>query len=159
MNTHLNTYLSDHSALCLAIIELTKRCYSSNKDTALGEFLEELLPTLEQERDILKHMLHALHTSDSLLKNIAAWGVEKAGRLKLNDSLLRYSPLSRVVELETLLTGIDAQMLMWEALECCTAHEPAFADIDCARFVDDYKTVRGRLKEFHAEAVATAFGA
>jgi hypothetical protein len=40
------------------------------------------------------------------VKNIAAWGIEKVGRLKLNGQLTGYSPLSRVVELEGLLAGI-----------------------------------------------------
>ena len=42
------------------------------------------------------------------LKNVAAWGLEKVGRLKLNGELTGYSPLSRMVELEGLLTASPA---------------------------------------------------
>jgi hypothetical protein len=144
--------------LCLAGLELAKRCYSSNKESTLGDFLERLIPQLEQERDAVKQVLHSLSASDSLLKNVAAWGAEKLGRFKLNDTLLSYSPLSRVVELETLLAGIDAQILMWEVLECCVADEAAFpADIDCARYVNEEKALRRKLKAFHTEAAKTAF--
>ena len=38
---------------------------------------------------------------------VAGWVAEKAGRLKLNGSLLTYSPLSRLVELEGLSLGVE----------------------------------------------------
>jgi hypothetical protein len=49
-------------------------------------------------------------------KVAAAWLAEKAGRLKLNGELMRYSPLSRLVELDGLAAGIEAKRAMWLAL-------------------------------------------
>lgn len=155
--THFTTYLSDHIALSVAQIELAKRCYSSNKESQLGEYLADVIPTLEHEQQVLKTLLHKLKASDSLLKNLAAWGAEKIGRLKPNDSILSYSPLSRVVELETLISGLSAQILMWHTLEPYTTDEPAFADIDCLSFAKDNTTYRDQLEVFHQEAVYKAF--
>ena len=41
---------------------------------------------------------------------------EKLGRLKPNGQILGYSPLSRLVELETLALGITGKRSLWEAL-------------------------------------------
>ena len=49
-------------------------------------------------------------------KNLAFWAAEKAGRLKLNGQLTGYSPLSRHVELEGLLTGVNGKLSMWRTL-------------------------------------------
>jgi hypothetical protein len=158
MNTqHLSTYLSDHIALSVAGIELAKRCYSSNNESELGEFFADLIPKLEHEQQVLKTLLHKLEISDSPLKNAAAWAAEKVGRLKPNDSLLRYSPLSRVVELETLSSGLNAQILMWNALGVCIPDEPAFSDIECAWFVKENTTYWKQLERFHQDAIYKAF--
>ncbi len=158
MNTqHLTTYLSDHIALSVAGVELAKRCRSSNEDSELGTYLGELIPKLEYEQKIVKSLLHKLEASESLLKNMAGWAAEKVGRFKPNDSILRYSPLSRVVELETLISGLRAQMLMWKTLELCSEEEPAISDIKCAWFAAEHITCGERLEEFHKEAVQQAF--
>ena len=99
MPDHLKTYLVDHAALTLSVLELAKRAKNSNPQGELGEFLTEMIPIVEAERTTLKEMLHRIKGRDSPLKNFAAWSAEKAGRLKLNDSLFTYSDLSRVVEL------------------------------------------------------------
>ena len=44
-------------------------------------------------------------------KNIAFWAAEKAGRLKLNGQLTGYSPLSRLIELEGLVTRDQRQVV------------------------------------------------
>jgi hypothetical protein len=51
------------------------------------------------------------------LKALAAWAAEKLGRLKLNGQLTGYSPLSRLLELESLYLGITGKREMWGALE------------------------------------------
>jgi hypothetical protein len=49
-------------------------------------------------------------------KNVAFWAAEKAGRLKLNGQLTGYSPLSRLVELEGLITGVNGKLSLWRSL-------------------------------------------
>ena len=52
---------------------------------------------------MLQGIMQDLGFGGDRLKNVGAWTLEKAGRLKLNGELTSYSPLSRVVELEGLL--------------------------------------------------------
>ena len=51
-------------------------------------------------------VLRALEVEPSRLKIGLARAAERASRLKLNGRVLGYSPLSRVIELETLGAGI-----------------------------------------------------
>ena len=49
-------------------------------------------------------------------KVAAGWTAEKIGRLKPNAQLRGYSPLSPLVELEGLATGIQGKLSLWRAL-------------------------------------------
>ena len=49
-------------------------------------------------------------------KNAAFWAAEKLGRLKLNGQLTGSSPLSRLIEIEGLLAGINGKLSLWCAL-------------------------------------------
>src|SRR3712207_1441274 len=49
-------------------------------------------------------------------KVLAAWVAEKVGRLKPNGQILGYSPLSKLVELETLALGIEGKVCLWRTL-------------------------------------------
>ena len=52
----------------------------------------------------------------SQAKDVLARLAERVGRLKLNGRILRRSPLSDVVELETLVVGITGKEALWESL-------------------------------------------
>jgi len=156
MSNHLKTYLVDHAALTLSVLELAKRTRNSNPEGELGEFLAEMIPIVEAERNTLKEMLRRIKGRDSSLKNFAAWGAEKAGRLKLNDSLLSYSDLSRVVELEALLAATEVKTAMWDALQTLAKTRPDFRDLDLGGYLRENKTMGERLKAFHRTATHQA---
>lgn len=157
MRKHLVTYLTDHAAAVVATIELAKRTYNSNKGSDLGAFLADLIPKLEEEQAALKSLLKSLNASDSMVKNLAAWSAEKVGRLKLNDSLLSYSALSRVVELEGLIAATEIKTAMWEALAAHLAGDPAFSQVNCARFAAENKATTEKLTMYHQDAARVAF--
>lgn len=62
-------------------------------------------------------MIERLGFSRSTVKPAVAWVAEKLGRLKLNGQLRGYSPLSRLVELEGLLIGINGKTSLWKNLD------------------------------------------
>lgn len=156
MPNHLKTYLVDHAALTLSVLELAKRARNSNPEGELGEFLTEIIPILEAERKTLKEMLRRIKGSDSPLKNFAAWAAEKAGRLKLNDSLFTYSDLSRVVELEALLAATEVKTSMWDALETLAMTRSDFRDLDLGGYLRKNKTLGEKLRAFHRAAAHRA---
>ena len=57
-----------------------------------------------------------LDVSEDRIKATLFWVGEKVGRLKPNGELLQFSPLSRVVELEGLLTGVSGKLSLWRTL-------------------------------------------
>lgn len=156
MPDHLKTYLVDHAALTLSVLELAKRARNSNPEGELGEFLAEIIPTLEAERKTLKEMLRRIKSRESPLKNFAAWGAEKAGRFKLNDSLFTYSDLSRVVELEALLAATEVKTAMWDALEAVAAARSDFRGLDLGGHLRTNKVMGEKLRAFHRTAMHRA---
>jgi hypothetical protein len=50
------------------------------------------------------------------LKTAGAKVAERLGRLKPNDQLSSYSPLSRVLELEGLRSGVQGKLALWDSL-------------------------------------------
>ena len=157
MANHLSTYLSDHAAASVAMMELAKRTRENNKGTELGDYLSRTIPRLENEHSALEHFIQQMDGSESTLKNIAAWGAEKLGRLKLNDAVLRYSELSRIVELEGLIAAAEIKIIMWTALKAHAAQDPGFSGPDMDRFLSENQTMKETLKGYHKTAAQTAF--
>jgi hypothetical protein len=48
---------------------------------------------------------------------IAGRLVEKVGRLKMNGTVLKRSPLTDLIELEGLRIGVEGKLAMWRALQ------------------------------------------
>lgn len=114
---YLHIYLSDHHAGSVAGIELARRSASSNKDNDIGQFLSTtLIPAIEEDRETLGRIMKRVGASENRLKNLMFWTGEKLGRLKLNGELTSYSPLSRLLELEGLTSGVAGKLSLWQCL-------------------------------------------
>jgi len=120
----LSIYLNDHLAGSTVGVELAKRSRSSNRGTPYGEFLEWLVQQITEDRRSLIGLMSRLGVRRDPLKEAAGWGLEKAGRLKLNGRLTGYSPLSRMVELEGLWTGVNGKLSLWRALAAVADEDP-----------------------------------
>lgn len=153
----LITYLNDHLGASVAGIELARRCLSNNRGSELGSFLETFLLVLHEEQVRLRKLIKRLDATESMVKKVGGWTIEKIGRLKLNNSFLRYSELSRVIELETLLAGLQAQLSLWSALEQYRSNDRRFEGIDFSQARRQAEETLGKLKEFHSQAAKTAF--
>jgi hypothetical protein len=112
----LDIYLNDHLAGATVGVELSRRAANSNRGTPSGEFLERLHREIVEDRRTLVAVVRELEADTSPAKPALAWIAEKAARLKLNGQLRGYSPLSRLVELEGLETGIAGKRSLWQAL-------------------------------------------
>lgn len=113
----LAIYLNDHLAGSTVGVELARRMRSSNEgDAEFGEPLAALCEEIEADRATLVSLMERLEVGRSTVKTRGAYVAEKLGRLKLNGQLTGYSPLSRVVELETLASGVGGKLRLWRAL-------------------------------------------
>jgi predicted DNA-binding ribbon-helix-helix protein len=153
---YLRIYLQDHLAGATAGLELARRTRGANEGTAYGEPLAKIADEIEADRRHLQGVIEDLGFGGDRLKNIAAWGLEKVGRLKLNGQLTGYSPLSRVVELEGLLTGITAKKGLWALL---LELAPSDTRLDAAlleRLRDRAEEQRARVEQLRGRAAREA---
>lgn len=148
----LATYLNDRHAILTAGTQLAGRAHASNEGSAYGPLLERVASDLEDDRVLLRTIMAGHEVSPDRVKSSLAWVGEKLGRLKPNDQLTGYSPLSRVVELDVLTAVITTLDGMWVSLaEVLDAHqdELAAAHERARRNLDELATLR-------PEAVAEA---
>jgi hypothetical protein len=157
-DTHLRTYLNDHLAACITKIELARRCLSNNRNTELAGTLEGTIVFLQKDRERIKLLLQRIQGTEDVVKQLGGWALEKVGRLKLNNSFFRYSDLSRVIELETLLVGVEASIKMWDGLETTRKGDPRFSDTQFAESREEALRILEELKERHLASCKVAFG-
>jgi hypothetical protein len=113
----LAIYLNDHLAGSTGGLELAKRAAHEHAGSELGSFLSGLARDIEEDRETLRRLMAAVGAPPQQYKVALAWVAEKAGRLKLNGSVVKPSPLSPIVELESLALGIHGKLAMWTALQ------------------------------------------
>ena len=113
----LGIYLNDHLVGATTALELARRAQGSNEGSPLGDYLAGLVVEIEQDKEELEGMMERLGVGKDHLKLAAGWTAEKAGRLKLNGRVTSYSPLSRLVELESLSLGVAGKLALWLALK------------------------------------------
>lgn len=156
----LKIYLDDHLALMVAEVELIGRCWWNNRGTPLGDFLQRLENEVKAQQSIVADVMHRLggkHSIEGRLKRSAAWFAEKLGRFKLNDSLLSYSELSRVVELETLSAAAQGRISMWDNFENVLSKDARVKDITFSFFREQAQQHLDELNTRRRFAAAEAF--
>jgi hypothetical protein len=151
----LRIYLNDHRAGAAGGVSLARRCLGSNEGSALGTELERLVADLEADTRVLDDILRRFSFASDPFKRLAAWASERVGRLKPNGQVSGYSPLSRLIELELLLAGIDAKRSLWRSLGTISA--PELAGLDFESLVNRATDQRRRLTPFHEQASGRAF--
>jgi hypothetical protein len=154
---YLRIYLQDHLAGSTAGLELARRARGTNKGSEYGPPLAKIADEIEADRRHLQGIMEDLGFGGDRLKNIAAWGLEKAGRLKLNGELTGYSPLSRVVELEGLLTGITGKLGLWVSLLELAPGEPRLDAALLERLRARAEEQRATVEELRERASREAF--
>jgi hypothetical protein len=122
----LAAYLNDHLAHETFAAERVKRTLSENEGTPLRGFLEVLSWELEEDRDTLVRLMGQLGVRRKRVGMSLAWIEEKLGRLRLT----RYSPLSILVELESLDLRIKGKLDTWSVLRSSLGERAAGVDFD-----------------------------
>src|SRR3954452_2416016 len=152
---NLATYLNDHLAGATTGRELAKRARSNNRGTEFEATLEWLVEEIVEDRESLLGIMRAVGAPEDHLKKLAAYAVERVGRLKPNNSILSYSPLSRVVEFEGLVLGVTGKLAGWRALQ--QLEDPRLAEFDLERLAQRALEQRERVEEQRREAARLAF--
>ena len=155
MSELLRTYLQDHHAGSTVGVELARRAAGANQDTEFGEPLARIADEIAEDRESLERLMERLGVKPHPVKDAGGWVAEKLGRLKPNNRLLGYSPLSRVLELEGLLIGVTGTLALWEALRDSLGE--SLDGVDLVALGDRAQDQRARLEDMRRRAAVEAF--
>ncbi len=126
----LAIHLQDQLAGSTAAVELSSRAARTHAGTDLGDALAALTLEAANDRQALVDLMALLDVGPDRVKTAAAWLGEKLGRLKLNGSLLRRSPLSDVVELDAMRMAVEWKGAGWRLLQALAASDSRLAQVD-----------------------------
>jgi hypothetical protein len=155
---YLPIYLNDHYGGSTLGVELAKRAAKNNDGNAeFGPPLATLATEISEDRDTLKRIMAGLDVSEDRIKASAFWVGEKVGRLKPNGELLQFSPLSRVVEIEGLITGVSAKLSLWRSLMELAPREERLEEGELQVLADRAEDQLLRLHALRGAAALVAF--
>jgi hypothetical protein len=153
----LGIYLNDHLAGSTSGLELARRTARAHAGSAAGPPLSRLAGEIAEDRRTLLAIMRTLRVPVRRYKVLGGWAAEKAARLKPNGRLRRRSPLSSVIELESLMLGIEGKRACWRVLrrqaQADPRLDPARLDDLTSRAERQAETVEGLRIEAAAEAL------
>lgn len=155
---YLEIYLNDHRALAVGGLELARRIQNNNRGTKWESDVDAFVEEWESDVATIQDVRFAFSVDGGFLKEVAALLGERFGRLKLNGHLVTQSPLSPVVEIESMLALIKSKERLWSTLRTTVGHRPELIGIDLPLLQKRAGKQSTLLEEMHAEAVARAFG-
>lgn len=141
----LRIYLQDHHAASAGGVALARR--------ALGPS-HPLAQQIARDRDALERVMGQLAVMPSTLKVGIVRVAELGGRLKLNGRIFQRSPLSSVVELETLVVGVRGKEALWTSLQRAGI---GLEDVDLDALVASARAQGAELEALRLSAAARAF--
>jgi hypothetical protein len=153
----LRIYLQDHHAGSTAGLELARRVRGNNKGNEYGQAMAKIVDEIAADRKALESIMDDLGFGADKMKDLGAWALEKAGRLKLNGQITGYSPLSRVVEFEGLMTGITGKIAIWVALLQIAPEETRLDAAHLERLRERGESQRATVEELRERAAREAF--
>jgi hypothetical protein len=153
----LGIYLNDHLAGATAGLETARRAARSQRKSPHGDTLQGLVEDIAQDRTALIEIMGTLGVPVRHYKVYAGWAVEKVGRLKLNGQIRGRSPLSDLVELESLRLGVDGKGALWRALRSLadTEHRLDLRQLDV--LLERAEAQARTLGELHVAVAPRAF--
>ena len=153
----LSVYLHDHLAGASGGVELARRAAKEHADTEFGPALASLAHEIDRDRDSLRTILDDLGMSDHTALEATSWLVEKVGRLKPNGQLVGRSPLTALVELETLRLGIVGKLAGWTSLRTLANVDPRLDADHLDRLIVRAEAQAAQAEELRKSAVSKAF--
>jgi len=152
--TLLRIYVNDHLGAAAAGGARARRTLRNNRDGELGRFLSGLVREIEEDRTSLERVLRTIGAPRNPVKEGVAKLAERVARLKLNGRVRGYSDLSRLLELEGLLVGVDAKRALW----CSLQQTGRALSVDLDELVARAERQRDALEEHRVAAARRALG-
>jgi hypothetical protein len=154
----LRLYLQDHLAGSMGGVALARRTAANHRQTPYGAELAALADEIEQDRETLVAIMSRLDVPPDRFKGLAAIAAERLGRLKLNGSLLRRSPLSTLIELEGMELGVRGKAAGWRALRRIADRDPRLQPDQLDTLIARADDQSERFEAIRLRAVVEIFG-
>ena len=161
-NRWLARYLQDHYVASRGEIELFERSAGSQQDERLREEVSALAREATEDRAALLAVMDALDVPEAKVQEQVAVVGERLGRVKLNGTVVRRSPLSDLVELEGLAVAVRARRAAWTALRAVAPTVEALNPYHLEQLIDRADDQEARLEQLRivaAQRVLAADGA
>ena len=154
---YLRIYLNDHRAGAAAGTDLARRLWRKNRSEPWAAELNELRKSIKTEKETLDAVRASVGITGGQLRRTGALIAERASRLKPNGHWLGYSPLTRLTELEVLMSGVQSKQRLWAAMHQATAWLPDLARFDFASLGQQASSQLRTLEEIHEWAARQCF--
>ncbi|BAJ28072.1 MULTISPECIES: CinA family protein [Kitasatospora] len=148
----LAVYLNDHLTGATAGVALARRTAGSHTTGSRAGALRELADDIARDRDALLRIMRCLGVPVRRYRTWLGLAAERAGRLKPNGTLVRRAPLSDLVELETLRTGVEGKAALWRALLAIAEQEPRLRAPELERLAERARDQARLLDGWHHAA-------
>jgi hypothetical protein len=116
MHSLLAIYLRDHHAAGAAGTRVARRVALAAEHDSGNDDLRRVASEIREDLITLEGIMRRLGVEPDRTKDTLSRIAERVGRLKLNGRILRRSPLSDLLELETLVVGITGKQALWVSL-------------------------------------------
>jgi hypothetical protein len=153
----LSTYLNDHLGGSTTGSQLAERLVEQNEGTRYHGPLERVHTEIKEDRATLQQIMRRLEIAESKFKVAGGWAAEKFSRLKPNERLVGYSPLSRLLELDGLSSGVQGKTSLWQVLNACADAEPVLREFDLVELEARAKRQLETLERLRIDAGREAF--
>jgi hypothetical protein len=158
-NRLLGIYLNDQLALGVLWRETARRAQRNNRDAPdAGQALQRVATAIAEDVETFADIMDRLEVRKSRVKTALATAAERAGRLKLNGRLTSFSPLSRFVELDFLVMGIEGKKILWENLRDCAGLQERLPDVDFDALIARARSQRDEIEPYRRSTGAVALG-
>lgn len=154
---HLATYLNDHLAGSVAIIDLLTHL-ADRADADTEQFANQLRADILADRQELETLMKRLQVAESLPLKAVAWLAEKATQLKLRLEDSAGGTLHRLETLDAVAVGIEGKRSLWQALAAAAEEVPALRGIDYERLSGRAEEQRRRVETVRLPAAKAALG-
>lgn len=130
-------------------IDLLEAIRNRHAGESLGEFAAELLPEIEEDRDVLRRLADRVGAGSNSLKEIGGWLSEKIMRLKLQPG--SGDDLGTFEALEFLELGIHGKWALWRALRIVAEGDARLRGEDYERLTERAESQRNRVEQRRLE--------
>lgn len=155
MPDQLATYINDHLGGAEFAISLLNDLRDQSADKRIAIFAAEILPEIEADREALQGFSKEHGQGHNVVKETAAWLVQKMSRIKLSPD----DQLGAFEALETLCLGIQGKMALWNALAAVKPFDARLSTLDLEVLTARAQEQHTRAEKLRLQIAPSALGA